>query len=131
MSTNEHSLSMPAKLSLRAVLNILLVWLMASYLGVYITITGGWIAFIILGSLLTLLNILVRPLMSIMAFPFKLFALLLTLIVINGLFVWLLISIASTMDSRLVTLEVHGIVGWIVVSIILGLGNWLMKAALT
>jgi len=130
MPNDEHSFSAPAKLLIRFILHVLLVWGMALYLPEYISITGGWLGYIIIGALLTLLNIIIRPVLSILAFPFKLFAQLLTLIAVNGLFLWFIVLITSLMDDRLVSFAVSDVMGWMVIALLFGLTNWLIKLAL-
>lgn len=128
---SEGGLSLPARTLLRAVLNITLVWLLATYFHAYFEITGGLAAYIIVGSLLTLMNIFVRPLLEVITLPLKLFATILAIIIVNGVFVQLTTYIVDNMQENLVTLNIHGkLWGWIVVSTILGVGNWIMKSML-
>lgn len=129
MSENtSDSLSLPARILLRAILNVTLVWFMATKMSVYFHLTGGMAAYIIVGSLLTLMNIFVRPLLAIITLPLKLFATLLAIIAVNGAFVQLTDYIVQRMQPDLVTLEIYGgLWGWIVVAVILGVGNWIMK----
>ncbi|PIQ76196.1 hypothetical protein COU78_01405 [Candidatus Peregrinibacteria bacterium CG10_big_fil_rev_8_21_14_0_10_49_24] len=128
---SEGGLSLPARVLLRAVLNIALVWFLATYFYAYFEITGGLAAYIIVGSLLTLMNIFVRPLLEIFTLPLKLFATILAIIIVNGVFVQLTTYIVDNMQENLVTLNIHGkLWGWIVVATILGVGNWIIKAML-
>ncbi|MBT3293586.1 phage holin family protein [Candidatus Peregrinibacteria bacterium] len=125
---DSDSLSLPARLFIRAVLNIGLVWGMTTYMGQYFVLTGGIQAFIIVGALLTLMNIFVRPILAVLTLPLKLFATVLAIIIVNGVFVQLTHEIVQYMEEGLVTLEINGgLWGWILVAVILGLGNWIMK----
>tara|TARA_Y100000310_G_C20572964_1_gene758992 strand:+ start:186 stop:590 length:405 start_codon:yes stop_codon:yes gene_type:complete len=130
---SEGGLSLPARVLLRAVLNVVLVWVLAKYFFAYFDLTGGLAAYVIVGSLLTLMNLFIRPILEIITAPIKFFfATLLAIIIVNGIFVELTIYIVEQMQSNLVTLEIHGrLWGWIVVATILGVGNWLMKIALS
>ena len=122
---------LPMRIVLKAVLNVALVWFMATYLSQYFALTGGWPAIIVIGALLTLLNLLVRPILAILTLPFKMFATILAVIIVNGVFIQLAYQISLLMDPNLVTLEVlGGIWGWVVVACVTGIGNWLMKAML-
>lgn len=124
-------MSLPARIITKTILNILLVWAIATFLPQYMTITGGWWAFVVIGALLTLMNLLVRPLIAIITFPLKLFATILAIILANGLFLWLTVQIAERMDPSIVHLTVNGgLFGWIVLSLILGLCNWVFKEIL-
>ena len=129
---SEGGLSIPARVLLRAVLNIVLVWVLAEYFYAYFELTGGLAAYVIVGSLLTLMNLFIRPLLEVITMPIKLFfATLLAIIIVNGVFVQLTTMIVERMQDNLVTLEIHGkLWGWLVIATVLGLGNWLMKAAL-
>ena len=121
--------SSPAlSLALRAVGNTLIVMGVNLYLPQYVTIFGGAAAYVIIGSLLTLGNLFLRPLLGIVTFPFHLFFTLATTIVVNGLFLWIIYRIALLMDPSIVSLVMTGgLMGWIVVSCVLGAGNWIMK----
>jgi uncharacterized membrane protein YvlD (DUF360 family) len=69
--------------------------------------------------------------LDIVLLPLKLFAMAIALIVVNGVFVWLLYWIAQHMDPTIVSLAIGGgIIGWFIVAVILGLGNWVMKVAI-
>jgi uncharacterized membrane protein YvlD (DUF360 family) len=129
--TAERRVPLPVILIIKYVLNAAMVWFMASYLGDYFQLTGGLGAYIVVGALLTLMNIIVRPLLHIITLPLKLFATLVAVILTQAVFVQLTVMIVHTMDPAVVTLEIFGgLWGWIVVAVILGLGNWLMKVAL-
>lgn len=121
---------MPARIAIKFLLNSLLVWGMNMYLPEYLAITGGFPATVILGALLTLLNLLIRPLLNLLVTPLKLFATLPAILLANGVFLWLIVAVVSRMDPRLITLEIKGIVGWIVVALALGFANWAMKLIL-
>ena len=129
---DEHSgPSWPLRVLIKTLLNMGLVWLMASYLDQYFQLTGGAAAVVIVGALLTLMNIFVRPILEILTLPLKLFATILAVILVNGGFVWLTMEITARMDPLLVHLEIFGALwGWIVVATTFGAGNWLIKEML-
>jgi uncharacterized membrane protein YvlD (DUF360 family) len=125
------NLSSPVRILLKAVLNVALVWAMTEYLGDYFLLTGGITAWIIVGSLVTLLNILVRPILALLTLPLKLFATILALIIVNGAFVQLVHMIILEMRPDIVTLEISGgLWGWTVIACTLGIANWIMKEIL-
>jgi len=126
--SNDSGGSLPLKITIKAILNVALVWVMATYLDQYFALTGGWRAIVIVGALLTLLNLLVRPILAILTMPLKLFATILAVIVVNGIFVWLVHLLVLKMDPAIVGLEIFGgIWGWIVVASAIGFANWVMK----
>ena len=123
--------SLPLKVLLKALMNIFLVWLMGTYMDQYFQLTGGPSSYVIVGSLLTLMNIFIRPVLDIITLPLKLFAMILAIIVVNGLFVQLTVSIAQQMDPAVVSLEIFGgLWGWIVVATVFGVGNFVIKEIL-
>lgn len=124
-------MSAPARILIRFAFTVLLVWAMNAYLPGYFFVTGEWSGLITVAALITLLNLLVRPLLNILSFPFKILAHLLTLILVNALFLWLVMQIADMFDRAVTSLTVGGgVVGWIVVSVLLGTANWILKEAL-
>ncbi|MBI3619126.1 phage holin family protein [Candidatus Peregrinibacteria bacterium] len=124
-------MSAPARLIIRFVLNVLLVWALATYLSDYFSVEGGWTAFVVIGALLTLMNAVVRPLLTLITLPLRLLATILTVVIINGIFLWLTILIVGVMDSSVVSLQINGgIAGWIFLSLLVGLANWVMKEVL-
>lgn len=115
----------------KTLLNIALVWAMSTYMSAYFLIGGGIIAYLIIGIILMLMNMIVRPLLHLITLPLKLFATLLAVIVVNGLFVQLTYELVQYMDSALVTMQIGGgIIGWTIVAVAFGIGNWLMKIIL-
>lgn len=101
------------------------------YLPQYIAVFGGIPAYVIIGSLLTLGNLFLRPVLDIVTFPFHLFFTLATTIIVNGLFLWIVYQIVLMMDPAIVSLAIlDGLTGWIVVSGVMGAGNWVMKHVL-
>ena len=119
----------PLRILLRALLNVLLVYAMDRFLPQYFTVFGGWAAYVVIGCLITLMNIVVRPLLDLVTFPLKVFATILAIILVNGAILWLLYQITLRMDPNVIALTITGgIIGWIVLSVVLGLGNWVMKS---
>ena len=122
------NLSLPVRIALRAVGNVLLVVGVNIYLPQYVAVFGGPPAYVIIGCLLTLGNFFLRPLLDIVTFPFHLLFTLATTIVVNALFVWIIYRIVLLMDPSIVSLAITGgLTGWIVVSGVIGAGNWVMK----
>ncbi len=128
---SEESSSVPVRIVLRTVLTILLVWAMASFIPQYFSLSGGFVGVLVVGCLVTLLNLLVRPLLALVTLPFKLFAYFLAVVIVNGGIVWLIDFISQRFDASILSLTIgSGLVGWVVVAVILGMGNWLMKEML-
>lgn len=131
MSSDQSSSSAPLRLILRTLLTIGIVWLLPVVVPSFALLEGGLVATFLIGITLTLLNIIARPLINILTFPFKLFATIGAIILANAAFLWLLMKIVSMMDPSLVRFEIQGgLLGWIVVSLVLGLSNWILKEIL-
>ena len=127
MSDNS-GVSAPFRLTILLLLTIGLVWLMNIFLDQYFFLIGGLPAYIVIGSLLTLMNLIARPILKVILFPFKLIATLPALMAVNAGFLWLTLMIAELMDPEVVTLEIDGgVAGWLLVAVVLGFGNWIFK----
>lgn len=124
----ESRLSAPIRLVMRLLLTIGLLWLLNTFLDQYFYVNGGLPAFIILGSLITLMNVIIRPVLQLVLLPFRFFFHLLTLVMLNALFLWLTLRIAAELDPDVVTFAVNGgIAGWLLIALLLGFAHWVMK----
>lgn len=118
----------PLKLTMKFVLNVLLVFVMSTYLSAYFLLDGGIKAYVIVGALITLLNIFFRPIINILTLPLKLVATIVAVIIANGIYIYVVELITMRMDPALVKFTVFGGPwGWIVVAMCFGLANWVMK----
>jgi len=128
MSSDSSRSPLWLRIAAQALLNMGLIWLLATYLPQFFTLAGGWRAIVVVGALLTLLNIFFRPFLSLLAFPLKLFATILAVIVVNGIFIEAIHRIVLRMDPSVVRLEIGGgLLGWVVVALVLGTGNWIIR----
>ncbi len=124
-------LNPPARIAVEAALNTLLAFALDHYFPQYVSIFGGLAAYVIIGSLLTLMNFLVRPLLNFITWPLKLLLTLFTIIAVNALFLWLVYEITLKMDPDIVAMTISGgVTGWIEISVIVGTANWVMKHVL-
>lgn len=129
--TPSSSLSLPMRILFSSILTVLLVWAMDALMPQYFDVIGGWFAFVIVGCLVTLLNLIARPILHVLTFPLKLFATLLALILSNAAFVWLVVRITSQMDPSVVQLKIaDGFVSWMAVAAVLGIANLFFKHTL-
>lgn len=109
-------------------LNVVLVYCMATYLGQYFGLDGGMPATVIVGALITLLNLFFRPILNVLLLPLKLFATIVAIMVANGGYIFVVHLVTLRMDPALVKLEIYGGPwGWIVVAACFGLANWILK----
>ena len=125
---SDNSSHAPLKLAIKFALNVVVVWAMATYLGQYFGLDGGMPAYVIVGALITLLNMFFRPILNVLLLPLKLFATIIAIMVANGGFIYVVHLVTLRMDPTLVRLEIYGGPwGWIVVAVCFGLANWVLK----
>ncbi|MBT4119998.1 hypothetical protein HOL63_01805 [Candidatus Peregrinibacteria bacterium] len=126
--SSEHNTHHALKLAIKSVLNIMLVWALATHFGQYFGLDGGVPAIVIVGALITLLNMFFRPILNILLLPLKLFATIIAIIISNGAFIYVVHLFTLRMDPTLIKLEIYGGPwGWIVVAVCFGLANWILK----
>ncbi|MEQ1849856.1 MAG: phage holin family protein [Candidatus Peribacteraceae bacterium] len=121
-------MSIPFLIVLKFLANSILMYALHTYMPTYVTIFGGMAAYVIIGALLTLMNLFVRPILKIATAPARFIFGLPFVVLLNAGFFWLTYQIVLRMDPTLVVLAVSG--GWwewVVVSVIVGLVNWGMK----
>lgn len=124
-------MALPLRIFLRFLVSIGLVAGMTLALPQYVEVQGGLRAFVIIGALITILNLFLRPVLQLITFPLKLFAMILAMIVVNGVFLWAVVDIVGRMSPAIVQFHIRGgLIGWIIVAIVFGVANWLMKELL-
>lgn len=106
------------KLFLRFILLSVAVFL-ADYLiaGIH---TDGWLTIIIAGAILTIIQLIVKPIVKILTLPITLITLGLFLIVLNALFFWFVSGLVPGMD-------VDGFVAAILGSLVVSVLNWIAE----
>ncbi|MAE68742.1 MAG: phage holin family protein [Candidatus Peribacteraceae bacterium] len=126
--SSENSSHLPLKLVFKFALNVALVWALSVYLSQYFGLTGGIPAYVIVGALISLLNIFFRPILNLITLPLRFFATIVAVIIVNGAFLYVIHLFTLRMDPSLVRLEIYGGPwGWVVVAICFGFANWLLK----
>lgn len=105
------------------ILNTLSVFLVDRLLDGF-TVTGGWQGYLLVGSVIGVLNVFVKPVLNILALPFIFLTLGLFVIVINALILWLAQEFVGYLDLTTIQFTVVGIVTYIVAVIVLGLLNF-------
>ncbi len=127
----EFETSIATRIIGRFLVTIFLVWILSTNLNQYFSLTGGLKGIIIIGALITLMNLFVRPIIHLFFAPFHFFFGFIATIAANYAFLWLTIRIAEKFDATLVTFNVlGGWIGFLLIAIILGIANWVMKQLL-
>lgn len=115
-------------LIIRPFLNILLVAALAYLLPNHFVVGGGFIGILIVGILIGIFNILIKPILSIITLPIRLLSDILASIIVNSLFLWFVEGIVQGIDVQIVTLDIRGgFFGFLLVAAVFGLLNWIMK----
>jgi uncharacterized membrane protein YvlD (DUF360 family) len=126
--SSEGSTHLPLKLTLKFAFNVVVVWALANFVDQYFSLDGGIPAYIIVGALMSLLNIFFRPILNILTLPLRFFATIIAVMIVNGAFIYVIQLFTVRMDPGLIQLEIYGgVVGWIVVAVCFGFANWLLK----
>lgn len=121
-------LSLPARIAIRLLSSIALVWALQTYLPQFFVVTGGWQGIVVVGVIIAVLNIVVRPLLSLITTPLKLIMTILASLIVNGACLWCAMKVVENLDPSVVTLSIEGgVVGWAFAIAAFGIGNWLLK----
>lgn len=117
------------KLAFRVFINIAIVLFLRSYFGTFFILQGGYQAIAIVALTFTVLNMLIVPVLHVLSLPIKMFAWIIAFILVNAAAVWLAVWFVTALSISGVSLSIGGgIIGWIFVSVIFGVGNWIVKA---
>lgn len=115
-------------LIIRPFLNIVLVAALAYLLPNHFVVGGGFTGILIIGILIGIFNILIKPILSIITLPIRLLSDILASIIVNSLFLWFVEGIVQGIDVQIVTLDIRGgFFGFLLVAAVFGLLNWIMK----
>ncbi len=117
------------KLAFRVFINVAIVLFLQGYFGTFFVLQGGYQATAIVALTFTVLNMLVVPVLHVLSLPIKMLAWIIAFILVNAAAVWLTVWFVAALSIPGISLAIGGgIVGWIFVSVILGVGNWIVKA---
>lgn len=87
---------------------------------------GGWMAPAIAGAVLTVLNMLVKPILKFLSFPLVFVSAGLFLIVINAGILYLTQYVVMVMDVEGVAMIINDLLTYLLAAIIFGFANWLI-----
>ena len=112
----------------RFVLTLGLVYILSTRLDQYFSLNGGIQSYIIVASLITLLNLFARPILHLIFAPFHFLFGFIATIVLNLVFLYFTMKIAVHFDPSIVIFQIKGgTAGFVFIAIIVGIANWLMK----
>lgn len=105
-------------------LTLALTWLLPSIFAV----GGGLRGIIVVGSILFLLNALVRIALQVLLFPFRLVFGLIVMLFINAFLLWLAEILVAQFSPNIVTFQVQGgIAGWFIAACVFGIASWIER----
>lgn len=129
MSNSSGSFS--AGLLVQFILNTALVWVLINFFGDFFVLSNNTKSIIVVGLIFTILNLVARPILNLLTLPLRLFATVIAVVIVNGVFVYLTHRIVDILQLPDVTLSIQGeAVGFLTVALILGVGNWVVKAVM-
>jgi uncharacterized membrane protein YvlD (DUF360 family) len=117
------------KIAFRVFINVGIVWWLDRSFGDFFALDGGYQGIALVGLTFTALNMIVVPILNVISLPIKFFAWIIAFILVNAGAVWLTLWFIATLNVPGVSLAIEGgIIGWILVSVLFGVGNWLVRA---
>lgn len=84
------------------------LWGLTEYLAHIFLLTGGLPAFLIIGFLLTTIDLLIRPFLALLTLPLRLFLSILNILVLNGLSLGILVFLSREFPPAILTLSILG-----------------------
>ena len=128
---SEKRTSAALKIIFRIVMNTGLVVFFQSSFPDFFILEGGVKAFVLTGLTLAFLNWLVVPILHVLSLPIKFFAWIVGFFIVNMAALWLTVWFITSLAIEGMSLTIGGgIIGWLVISFILGFGNWIVRAIL-
>lgn len=109
---------------MRAVIQVIanaLALLLAAHLVPGVVWSGGWVALLLAGAVIGLVNLIVKPIVKLLSLPFIILTLGLFFLVINALMLYLAAAL-------LPPLEVNGCGAAILGGFVIALVNWVVRA---
>lgn len=106
--------------------NALALFLVSKVVGGF-EIGGGFETYLIIGVVLSLLNLVIKPVLKVLTFPILFLSGGLFLIVINAVILFLCQYFIHVIDLTGVTMQVNGSLTYLWAAAILGIANWLIS----
>ncbi len=117
------------RFAFRVFINVGVVIFLTNYFGSFFVLGGGYQGIAVVGLTFTVLNMLIVPILNVLSLPIKFIAWMIAFILVNAAAIWLTVWFVASIGIMGVSLAIEGgIIGWIIVSVILGMGNWVVKA---
>ena len=128
---SEKRATSATKISFRVFINVGIVWFLDAYFPDFFILRGGIQTIALAGLTLTFLNWIIVPVLHVLSLPIKMFAWMVAFLIVNAAALWIAIWFIDMLNISGVSISIGGgIVGWLIVSVLLGMGNWVVKAVL-
>lgn len=101
-------MSYGSRIILRLLLNSAFIWFLARSPWTIFLVTGGLPAILLLGFLLTAIDLLIRPFLSLLTLPLRLLLSLLNTLVLSGLSLAVLVLVAWEFPPSVLTVTIAG-----------------------
>lgn len=85
---------------------------------------GGWIAPVLVGAIISILNFILKPIIKLLSFPLIFLSGGLFLIAINAFLIYLSSYLLRVMDIAGTALNVKDILTYVLAALIFGIANW-------
>ncbi len=105
--------------------NALALFLVSQVLDDFV-FTGGWVAPLIVALILSVLNLILKPILKLLSFPLVFLTGGLFLIILNAFILYLAQYLLTVMDIEGVALQVDGLLTYLIAAVIFGVANWLI-----
>lgn len=106
---------------IRILANSLAIYLAAYFIpGVDVTVKGGWKIFLICGIVLSLINLIIKPILKLISLPLIIITLGFFSLVINILTIWLLTKFIPQ-------LSIFGLAALILTTTLVSIVNWIVS----
>ncbi len=112
------------KTVLSLAINVFGIYLV-DYLLQGVVVEGGWKTLVLAGIIVGLANFLVKPILKVLSLPFIFLSAGLFLIVINAVILFLTQFAISVLNMEGISLEIKGVVAYLLAALILGIFNLL------
>lgn len=112
------------RLILSLLINGVALYAVSAFLTENVVAVGGVKLYLLAAVLVGVLNVLVKPLLKILSFPFIFITGGLFLIVINALILRILVYVLAVLNFESIKFEIIGLKGYLYAAIIFGLVNW-------
>lgn len=92
-----------------------------------LTVTGGYQGYAIVGALFGLVNALLKPILTLLTYPLRVFTLGLIKFTINGGLLWSMVYILDFLDIANTTLRIESVLTYILAGLVLGIVNYIIS----